>query len=162
MMIKPIPPKRLELARICRMLGIESNYSLDRLHSTLLPLGESTPTKIEAAHHALRDLDAQPFEVIFDRVEGSTLKPRRGLRAPGTIQRAIAGRLAAFGLSLPAYKFALHMNLAYGQHSDRRAALQPLSWIVDEILLIESVNGQGRHIDRGRWPLIARQGTLPF
>jgi len=159
-MAKPPPAKLAELRRLRATLGIEGGYGLDRVHATLLPLGESTPGTIETVRRALLDLDAEPFALIFDHVEGNTLKPRKGQRGPGLFQRGLARRVAGFGVPLPDYAFGAHMNLAYGGASDRRAAIPPFVWTIDEIVLIESVHGQGRHIPHGSWRLAARQFAL--
>lgn len=160
LMFKPRPRERAALIRLCAALGIEISYAPERWHSTLLPVGESTRQTIDSIHRALRMFDAEPFPVTFDHVEGDTLKPRKGQRAPGYFQRALAARLARCGILLPDYAFSLHLNLAYGGTSLRRTAIQPIEWRVDEILLIES--GSGRHIGHGCWSLSIRQGTLPF
>lgn len=160
LMAKPPGARLPELGGVRARLGIESDYALERAHVTLLPLGESMPRTIDAVHRALRDFDAQPFALAFDHVEGNTLKPSKGQRAPGIFQRALACRIAASGVRLPDYEFAAHLNLAYGARSDRRAAIPPFSWLVEEIVLIESVHGQGRHLARGLWRLAARQFSL--
>lgn len=160
MMIKPQPPARAALVRLCAAFGIEITYAPERWHSTLLPIGESEPATIGKVHRALEYLDAETFRIAFDHIEGDTLKPRKGQRAPGYFQRALAARIARCGVLLPGYAFCLHLNLAYGGTSVRRAAIPPIEWPVDEILLIES--GNGRHIERGRWPLRARQGNFGF
>ena len=158
LMIKPQPPERAALIRLCATLGIEISYAPERWHSTLLPIGESMPSTIDAVRRAMRLFDAEPFPVAFDHIEGDTLKPRKGQRAPGCLQRALAARIARCGIPLPDYAFSLHLNLAYGGMSQRRAAIPPITWQVDEILLIES--GSGRHIDHGRWQLERRQLSL--
>jgi len=155
---KPPPAKLPDLARLRGWLGIESRYALDRVHSTFLALGESAPENIEAACAILRAFHAEPFHVWFDHVEGATLKPRKGLRAAGDFQRALARHFASSGFTLPAYGFGLHLNLDYGAASDRRASIAPLGWLIDEILLIESAHG--RHIRHGQRSLDVRQYAL--
>ena len=160
LMFKPRPRERAALVRLCAALGIEIVYAPERWHSTLLPIGESTRQAIAAIHEALRVFDAEPFSVAFDHIEGDTLKPRKGQRAPGCFQRALTARIARCGVPLPDYAFSLHLNLAYGGTSVRRAAVPPIEWPVDEILLIES--GSGRHVEHGRWPLTVRQAAFAF
>jgi 2'-5' RNA ligase len=160
MMIKPRAPERTTLIRLCAALGIEIGYAPDRWHSTLLPVGESLPATVDEVHRALERFDADPFPVAFDHIEGDTLKPRKGQRAPGCFQRALAARLERNGVQLPDYRFSLHLNLSYGGTSVRRAAVPSIEWPVDEILLVES--GNGRHTEHGRWPLIDRQGAFGF
>ena len=160
LMFKPRPSERAALIRLCAALGIEIIYAPERWHSTLLVIGESTWQTIAAIHEALRMFEAEPFSVAFDHIEGDTLKPRKGQRAPGAFQRSLAACLIRRGILLPDYAFSLHLNLAYGGTSVRRAAMPAIEWTVDEILLIES--GSGRHIDHGRWSLARRQGAFAF
>jgi 2'-5' RNA ligase len=160
LMAKPPREKLPEFGRLRALLGIESNYALDRLHFTLLPLGEVSPALIARIGRIMDGFHAEPFAVLFDHVEGATLKPRKGLRAPGVFQRSLVRHLAFSGFAPPAYEFSLHLNLDYGNKSDRRATIAPLEWQVEEVLLIESLTGQGRHIEHGRWPLFVRQYAL--
>ena len=155
---KPPPAILTRLARLRAQFGIESGYALDRVHSTFLMLGESTAEAIAAARAALAGFHAEPFDVAFDHVEGATLKPRKGMLAPGRFQRALARHFAVSGFALPEYSFGLHLNLDYPPASDRRASIPPVAWTVDEILLIESAFG--RHILHGRRGLAVRQYAL--
>ena len=162
LMIKPPPAQMEEFVRLCAGLGVVLTYSRDRWHCTLLPLGESNPDLIAAIHQAMRAFNAEPFSVAFDRVEGNMLKPCKGLRRPGQFQSALRYHITVHDVKLPAYKFGLHLNLEYKNASDRRSSIQRISWPVDEILLVESVNGEGRHILRGSWRLMHRQGAFDF
>lgn len=160
LMIKPGAANRARLIRLCAALGIDIGYAPERWHSTLLPVGESNPATIEALHRALSGFDAAPFSIAFDHIEGDTLKPRKGQRAPGLFQRTLAASLTRRGIALPDYAFRLHLNLAYGGASLRRARVEPIEWSIEDILLIES--GNGRHVEHGRWPLVARQASFDF
>ncbi len=126
LMAKPPAEKLPELARLRAWLGIESGYALDRLHSTLLPLGESTPGTIDAARAILGSFHAEPFEIVFDHVEGVTLKPRKGQRAPGVFQRALARHVAVSGLSRPTMTAAGIASASLGPA--RSAALRSRPW----------------------------------
>ena len=159
-MAKPPLANRKQLIRLCAALDIDITYAPERWHSTFMPLGESSPTAIAAVHRILGQFDAEPFWVAFDHIEGNTLKPRKGQRAPGLFQRALAKRLSASGVPLPSYEFGLHLNLKYGDASNRRAAFPLITWLVEEIVLIESTGG--RHIDHGQWRLERRQLSLGF
>lgn len=160
LMAKPPKQVRAELVRLCAMLGIEITYSPERWHSTFLPVGEHEAATIDAVRRALKQFEAEPFTTTYDHVEGDTLKPRKGQRAPGMFQRALARHIAAAGVPSLPYDFGLHLNLKYGGRSDRRAAIRPIIWPVSELLLIESTGG--RHIEHGRWLLQSRQLPLAF
>lgn len=144
--------------RLRALLAIESGYALARLHCTLLPLGETTPALIETTRAALSSFHVEPFDIAFDHVEGSTPKPRKRQRAPGMLHRALARHFAIQGFAQPDYDFGLHLNLDYGTPSDRRAAIAPIGWRVDEILLVES--GNGEHRLHARHSLFVRQYAL--
>jgi len=156
--VKPPAAALPELRRLRASLGIESRYAIECLHNTFLVLGEASAARIDAARNALASFHAEPFEVSFDHVEGATLKPRKGPRAPGLFQRALARHFAWSGLAPPEYDFRLHLNLDYLPASDRRAAIAPLAWTVEEILLVESASG--RHVVHARRGLVARQYTM--
>ncbi|RYY26300.1 MAG: hypothetical protein EOP62_10680 [Sphingomonadales bacterium] len=161
-MIKPLPAMREALIRLCARLGISIHYSVDRWHCTLLLIGESSIVSIDAALRALHSFDGEPFEVAFDSVHGNTLQPQKGIRGPGLFQRALVRHLITCGVDLPAYKFRPHLNLDYGTASDRRVTTPSIGWFVEDIMLIESVNGQGRHIEHGSCQLARRQGMFDF
>lgn len=161
-LIKPLPAQLAQLVQLCAKLGIHLTYSSDRWHCTFLALGESSPEAISMILQAMRTFEAEPFWVAFDWLEHNTLQPRKGLRGASDFQSALARHVAACGVPLPAYKFGLHLNLEYANVSDRRCAIPPVAWPVEEILLVESVNGQARHILHGSWQLERRQGTLDF
>jgi 2'-5' RNA ligase len=161
-MIKLSPARQTELIRLCALLGIEISYSPDRWHCTLVPLGESSPARIAAVLQALRTFSAEPFSVVFDHVEGSTLKPRNGLRTPGVFQHALTRHLIASGIDLPDYTFGLHLNLDYWKGLDRRVQVPLVNWLVEDVVLVESVNGEGRHIEHGVCRLERRQWKFDF
>lgn len=154
---KPPLAKHLELTRLRARFGIESGYAIDRAHNTFLPLGEATDASIAAARQILETFRAEPFDVVFDHIEGNTLKPRKGQRAPGILQRSLARHFAVSGWVLPEYNFGLHLNLDYGNPSNRRAAIEPFGYTVGELLLVESMRG---HIVHGRRSLAVRQYAL--
>jgi 2'-5' RNA ligase len=164
LMVKPPPEVLPRFARERAALGIDpASYSLDRLHSTFLRLGETSPATLTLARRALDDLRAEPFAIGFDSVDGNLLKGCKGLRALNAFQRKLAGHMLARGCPVIAHSFWLHLCLTYTDPVPaRRLKVAPIGWTVDEIQLIESVHGQGRHIEHGCRRLHSGQGAFNF
>ena len=164
-MIKPPADRAPDIDRIRRLRRIDRRYGVDRLHSTVLPLWDdrdTSPVRLAALQRAAASLDAEPFMVVFDTLNRNALVgtvATRGLRA---FRKTLVRHLGALGLPIPPYTSRPHISLVYGVESDRKAAIQPIGWQVEEFLLIRSVHGEGRHEELGRWPLIARQGSFGF
>ena len=163
-MIKPPPSELSEITRHKRALGIEDNYDPARLHITLDPLGsekEWSESRIDWLDAIVARFYADPFRIEFNRIEENLLRgDGEALRAARAFHRALIRHLARSGLILPTRRFDPHLTLVYGQDSDRRLAIDPIGWTVNELLLIRS--GDGRHKDVRRWPLIQRQLNLPL
>ncbi len=164
LMVKPTADALLQLACQRAALGIDAgSYSLDRLHSTFVRLGETSPATLDLARLALDGLHAEPFPIGFDSVDGNLLKGCKGLSALNAFQRRLANHMLARGCPVIAHNFWLHLCLTYTDPVPvRRLRIAPISWTVEEIQLIESVHGQGRHVTHGRWRLAARQGSFVF
>jgi RNA 2',3'-cyclic 3'-phosphodiesterase len=161
-MIKPPAPLLPQLARYRTMFGIGERYDLDRLHSTFLRLGQATPASIRAACQALDGFGEAPFPVRFDWLRGNLLQSRRTQPGPGAFQRSLARHIARSGVAVLPKHFWLHLSLDYAAGPVQETQVPPIGWSVEEVLLIESVHGEGRHILHGRWPLRASQASLPF
>lgn len=158
-MFKPPPAEAAAIDRLRRSLGIYSRYPPDRLHSTLLPLGQCE--ELSALRAAAGSIRGEPFPAIFDRLDGNMLVGRKKLSGASAFQRRLAGAVAAAGLAPIRYDFRMHVSLDYGARPRRRQRIEPIGWLVEEFLLIRSVHGRG-HVELGRWPLIRRQLELPF
>lgn len=48
--------------------------------------------------------------------------------------------------------FAPHVTMAYGERVPE-FPVDPITWTVDEFVLIDSWVGQSKHVALGRWPL---------
>lgn len=142
-----------------------------RLHVTLHYLGtySGIPQRdLDDARQAAERVAMAPFPVCLDRVGGFG-KGREGQpcvltgEGEGTagihalhaaLNRALAGRQ----LKSDRRAFTPHMTLFYGPAMPA-APVQPVRWVVDELVLLRSFVGQGRYQEEGRWPL---RGTLPL
>ena len=130
------------------------------LHSTVQLVGDRswlTDADIEAACRHLARVRYAPFLMLFDRVEGgNTLALSGGSRncAAQDFRLAILDALFGHFERLPVYNSPPHMTIDYrGLGRPGRLLDQPIAWLVEEFMLVESVQGETRHIEWGRWRL---------
>jgi 2'-5' RNA ligase len=162
-MLKP-PPAHHRLLRGCRSAhGLDDSYPVDRLHNTMLRLGDGdawSPQAIARLRDAFGQVRFEPFSVTFDQIEGRLLRGRRGMPAPALFHRTLRRHAATCGIKLPEYGFWLHLSLAYkGPSLVGIRKIAPIGWLVEDFRLIRSVEGRG-HEELGRWPLFQRQFAL--
>ena len=153
-LLKPPPDVADEIDFVRRRLGLDRSYSSDRLHVTVQSLGfrhalsEETIAEARAAADALVHA---PFHLVFDHVNGGKLEgsePLRGFLAfRAAFQRALSARIFYRQHRTPP-----HVTLVYGG-ALASCYVDAISWRAEEFLLIESLQGKGRHIERGRWKL---------
>ncbi|CAB3759061.1 2'-5' RNA ligase family protein [Paraburkholderia solisilvae] len=143
---------------------------LERYHVTLHHLGTyagGLPQAVVArAIRAASTVSANSFAVAFDRAENFHGRP--------LVLRAHEG-----GLALIAFRFALgkalesagfagrssapftpHVTLAYRNPREAKRRFverldEPVSWTVQDFVLVHSLLGRSRHIALARWPLHA-------
>lgn len=162
-MCKP-PVAQQRQACGCRSsLGLDESYTADRLHTTMLRLGEDSlwsPARLDDLWAALQHLVYAPFDVAFDTVERRMLRGRNGIHMAAQFHRALRRCAAMCGVPLPEHDFWLHMSLAYrGPSLERAHKVDPISWRVEDFLLIRSIPRHGHEV-LGRWPLHERQYAL--
>jgi 2'-5' RNA ligase len=133
----------------------------DRLHVSLFFLGGLPSEVVASACAALADLQAPPFEVIFDR--SVSFCGRAGNRpfvligddGPSQLKsfRLMLGTaLARIGLRRRANtNFTPHVTLLYDPRGVEEHPVDPVAWTVNEFVLIRSDRG---HAHLQRWPLI--------
>ena len=135
------------------------------LHITLCHLGlfPVSNDPVADVRKALRGFAAAPCRVVFDLLTGGSgsglLASSERLERLMGLQSRIASRLRQSGL-LPsrAYRFSPHVTLFYDRAFSGSSPIDPISWTVYEIILVESVIGQGRHISHQSWPLVGEAG----
>ena len=178
-----LPPRAVaeEIGRLQRALnrayrGPSSPMAMERLHSTLVPLGSYEhripPEVLALALRAGSSLDTAPFRVCFD-----TLQSRGPRSAIGTVElaghgagvrplyrlrRELVTALRAVGWPEAWIRpsFYPHITVDY-QHAPVGARrIHPLAWDVTEVRLVDSLYGQGRHEVLASWPLRDRQPSL--
>ena len=143
--------------------GLDDSYPPDRLHSTMLKLGNWDlwrGDRLERLKEVLEFVWFPPFDVTFDQLEGRLLRGARGTSAAAHFHRALRAQAALCGVPLPEHNFWLHMTLAYkGFSLDGPLPITPIAWRVEEFQLIRSITGEGDE-EIGCWPLINRQFEL--
>ena len=133
----------------------------ERFHVTLHLIGDFAggipPQVLAGALDAARPVAAATpaFHIGFDRVASFTRKRRNrplvllGSSGVGTatlLQEALLASLQAAGLAgPPASRFVPHLTLLYDDIALAPQAIEALTWRVDELLLVHSLLGRGRH-----------------
>jgi RNA 2',3'-cyclic 3'-phosphodiesterase len=142
--------------------------SADRLHVSLHGLGEyaGLPEQLVSAAREAGDTVCVPqFDVVFDCAGSFGGHGGRGKR-PFVLwstdeidllmlfNRALAKALAQAGLSRwIASQFTPHITLLYDSRIARQRAIEPVRFRVRELVLVDSLIHQGRHVPIARWPL---------
>lgn len=133
---------------------------LDRLHITtlsllledLLPEGLA----LEAAEVAA-SIRMPSFRVIFDRLVGGNrsalLLPSEPLEALRMFRERLGFALMRAGIPFRQGGFNPHVTLLYGGQPMPEIEIEPISWLVEDFVLIDSIIGETRHVEVGRWPL---------
>jgi 2'-5' RNA ligase len=167
-----LPPRwlRAQIADLQELTGqTESRVPIDRSHLSLCVLAEPK----ERNHFLARRIDVALTGATFSscvirlgRVrgssEGATLFTR-GSRIELTLLRhALLDRLAAHGVFPKQEKKNPHITLGYDSWLSDGFEIEQ-EWVPQEIVLIESEHGLGRHNPLGSWPLLPpRQGDFAF
>jgi len=154
-------------------LGFRARHALagrplgaNRFHVSLHCLGQyfGLPRSlVDRARAAAMSLVAPPFNVEFDRVlsfsRGARERPLvlcggTGLIALKAFQRNLGQALANAGLGrFRTEGFTPHVTLLYDRQMVAEQRVEPVSWTVDEFVLVHSLVGKSQHRVLGRWPL---------
>jgi RNA 2',3'-cyclic 3'-phosphodiesterase len=134
-----------------------------RLHVSLFFLGGLPEQDIRAARMAAADVRIEPFEVSFDRTasfrgkRGSrpfVLVGDKGLQLLMSFRQTLGDAILRRGLRRVARtNFTPHVTLLYDARSVEEYPIEPISWTVNEFVLIRSLRG---HECLARWPLEGR------
>lgn len=138
----------------------------EHLHVTLFHLGDwqvLPQAIVDIAKRAAADTVSPSFDVTFPRVE--SFKNRTGVYpfvltgepSPWIPLRAALGAaLKKNGLGGAVHledAFKPHVTLLRDKLRAKPLRVDPISWTVDDFVLIHSLLGQTKHIHLGRWPL---------
>lgn len=151
----------------CARHGLRGKPLLtERFHVTLFHLGDSAGLRqdvVDAATRAAARMVAIPFEVAFDRVASFggrrdklpfVLRAEGGNAALRAFHADLGAQLRAAGVGqVTAAGFEPHVTMAYDARLVAPEAVVPVSWRVDEFVLVHSLLGKTRHIPLGRWSL---------
>jgi len=138
----------------------------DRFHVTLHHLGDHAGLRhdiVAAVAEMARAVAVPAFEVTFDRVSSFSRRPKNrpfvlrgdeGVALLVAFQQAIGAAMKRTTLARWAEAgFTPHVTLLYDDRAVQEQAVEPVSWMVREFVLVHSLIGQTRHIVLGRWPL---------
>lgn len=141
----------------------------NRFHASLQGFGlhARLPPNLVARAKAVGDrVTAPPFLVNFDRVR--SFKGRRrenfpfvltggdGVRSLKAFYETIDVQLSHLGFAGGAQgRFTPHVTLLYDDLFVPERSVEPISWSVRELVLVQSLRGRGRYIRLARWPLRA-------
>jgi 2'-5' RNA ligase len=139
---------------------------VERLHASLNSLGphrELPRRLIDRAIEACGTIPSRPFVVSFNRLGswGRGAGPRPfvlwgddGLAGVHALHDEIHRALAEADLGRPpARDFAPHLTLLRDRIAAPEDHIEPVSWRVQEFVLLDSIHGEGRHEVLGRWTL---------
>ncbi len=165
-----IPPVEIKnrIAAVWQKDGTGEKLRWDVLHLSLqniCPPGVLDRSKVAMAQTAASRLRHAEFTLTFDRL--MTFGGRAGNRAlvlgtdnsnPAANDLAIELRrlLAEVGVKCPTKaKVTPHVTLSYGPgFAGTRFLADPIRWTIQDITLIDSLIGQGRHVHLGTWRLM--------
>ena len=159
-----IKPPSATLRQVCARRashGLDDSYPADRLHCTILRLGNEADwsvTRLDRLKYLLGAISAEPFPVTFDLIAGNLLRCAKGTPLANGFHRVLRRHAEMSGMPIPKYDFWLHLSLAYrGAAIAAARKIDPVGWMVEEFLLIRS--NRGHHL-LDSWPLRQRQYAL--
>ena len=148
------------------------SLSNDRLHVTLHHVGDyagGLPNGlVETVQDVASKIEMAAFEVTFDRAMSFAGSPKNkpfvlrgkerldgGLAALMAFQKTMYLAMCRAGLQGPRAnaKFAPHVTLMYDDQGIPEQAVEPVSWLAYDFVLVHSLLGQTRHIHLGHRPV---------
>jgi 2'-5' RNA ligase len=158
-------PAQTAMRQMANLPWMAPARSPEALHWTVMPDPENPAWLVEVVGQVLADVDMAPFALVFDQARG-----RRGATAEiycrkvppeaRRLVRTICRGFAAAGIDLKrSARPHVTLDYAFGG-ADFDVPIPAIVWEVDGLQLVESMAQQRRHIVKGRWPLVPRQGTL--
>jgi RNA 2',3'-cyclic 3'-phosphodiesterase len=155
LMGKPPPAALARIMALPRYGGRAAELA----HVTLLPfadLAREPANFVPRLLETMRGFKEDAFHIGFNRIaEGRCviLCARRVQNAAGVFQDRLVGFLEQRGFAAFQVPPKVHLTINYRRDGRGGEAIEPIAWCMDEVLLIESVYGQARHVMHGRWPL---------
>ncbi|HWI86991.1 MAG TPA: 2'-5' RNA ligase family protein [Sphingomonas sp.] len=132
----------------------------DRLHISILALvlDDALPEGLtHKAAEVAASIRMPSFHLIFDRLVGGNrsalLRPSEPVEALFTFRERLGFALMSAGIAFEQSRFSPHVTLLYGGQPKPEIEIEPISWLVEDFVLIDSFIGETRHVEVGRWPL---------
>jgi RNA 2',3'-cyclic 3'-phosphodiesterase len=166
--VRDLPRLTESIRHLRKSVGLTGEpLSPECFHVTLFGLGvyfELPDEIVAAARAAGAKLSAQAFEMILDRA--LTFPRKRHQKHPFVL--CPGGEIAALMELHEALKFAMkrsnlkrwttsqftpHMTLSYDRKIISECAVETVRWRVNDLVLVHSLQGQGKHVHLARWPL---------
>jgi RNA 2',3'-cyclic 3'-phosphodiesterase len=151
--------------RLLLELGLTGQpIATERLHVSLHIVGAwhgLSQAAVRAAKEVGASFSRRPFEIIFDRAMSFAGNRAFVLRTSGCLALAslhhalgIEMKKAGIGRSVTP-RFTPHMTLLYGDRMVAERSIEPVRWIVRDLVLVQSLRGRGesKHNHLARWPL---------
>jgi len=156
-------------ARYCGLHGFsECPYDKGRLHlslHTVISRRGPRTGDLEAALRAAERIRATPFPVAFDRLcTFNVRKDKRptvlccgdGAEKLAALRDLLRDTLVREGLWRGPVRFEPHLTLVWDWKGVPPSRLdEPIGWIIEDFVLLQTIFGEGRQVERGRWPLRA-------
>ena len=158
-MAKPPPDVQ---ARIVALPRNDPGRGPELLHVTLASLFDlhrAPPEWLPATIAALDSFEGPAFPLAFDRIENRkavTLRSRAPLAEARAFQAALVRHLLACRAPIMLGTTPEpHVTINYRGDRLGSQKMPPIGWLVEEIILMESIVGKTTHVEHGRWPLRA-------
>jgi len=160
--IRPPDDPARQIMELTASLGLGGTpVRADRLHVSLLALvyrGFIPEGLIEEAAEVAQSIAMPPMRILFDSVVGgpgaAVLRPSEPLETLRMFRERLGFALKRAGIDFSLHgRFAPHVALLYGGRPTQEREVDPISWTVDEFVLIDSHIGLTHHEIVGRWPL---------
>lgn len=164
-----VPPPEVvaQIEQAWSLANRRDRFRRATLHMTILPVDRTyqfTPEMVAALSQPLDGLDFPSFDLTLDllttfgpqrrRDRPLVLTGRQENPAPDALCQMLWHRLARSGLGVPRHRVTPHVTLAYGKPLPPDGIpVPPVHWRVDELVLIDSLQGLGRHVPLARWRL---------
>lgn len=157
--VKPAPAAASRIAALPRN---DPGRGAELLHMTvfaLVDLAEWAEDFIPMFHRTMEGFDAGVFDVQFDRIverQAVTLRASKRQKGAQALQWLLRAHFEARDFRFFGAAPDPHVTINYKADGQGNEAIRPIGWTVEDIILVESVYGQARHIEHGRWPLRPR------
>lgn len=165
--LRPDATANLQADRLLQQLrkervSLDQPVEADRRHVTLRDIGgffdQMPRTHFANAKAAAATVRMTPFQVTFDLLHSAKgqmlLRPSKGAAELDALHRKLNEALIGAGMRRwLTWNFRPHMTLCYEAGAVPERYVDPVTWTVREYVLIESLYGRHRHVERGRWVL---------